>query len=461
MYFSSLRIENIKCFHKEQVLDLKDGNGKLSNWTLILGENGVGKTTLLKCLSWMVPVEAPLKEDEIEELTEKAKGDGVPIRVDIKPYMDDFDNEDTYDQLIRIGDDVKAKITATLTNNVSLGEVPNEDQEVTISMSFERIKGKLEIITPERDTIDMFNSPNLFAYSASRHLAFKNIENTEFKDPTSNLFSESGELYDAEQLLSMLDNAARRHGDNSKAAMLLVKVKNILVDLLPDIKHPDNIFINSPIREDGSINPVLVEVKTDDGKVKLLDLSLGYKTMLSWIVDLAVRMLWHHPDQDEPLKQPAVVIIDEVDLHLHPIWQRTIREKLTGHFENTQFICTAHSPFMAQSSEEENLCVINRRDGDIEIQNEPLIVKGWRIGQIATSELFNVPSERSPDIEALRNERWEILDKAEKSPADLNRLKELDLKLNELPVEDNPEDQQLINQIRETTEFLRSQGKLS
>jgi predicted ATP-binding protein involved in virulence len=459
MYFSKLIINNIKCFGSEQELDLKDKDGNISHWTLILGENGVGKTTLLKCLSWMTPVESPIEEDD--KKTQKISGDKknkVIKPVDLKPFMDDFNSEEPYDQLLRIGPNINAKITATLANGTILGTVPEDKDLITIGMVFERKKGQLEVVSAVKDRQTAFNTINLFAYSASRHLAFKNIDNSELKDPIANLFSESGDLYDAEQLLSMLDNAARRHGKKSKAANLLKKVKEILVDLLPDIKHPKNIIINSQIREDGSINSDLVEIITDDGQVKLLDLSLGYKTMLAWIVDLAVRMLWQHPELDEPLKEPAVVIVDEVDLHLHPIWQRTVRQKLTSHFENTQFICTAHSPFMAQASAEENLCVVLRRDLEVEIINEPIIVKGWRIGQIATSELFNVPSERDPEVEKSIEDRRKLIDKQRPTEKDKADLKVLNTEIANLPVLENDDDQKLLYQIKEAAKMLRDNG---
>lgn len=456
MYFSTLEIENVKSFEKKQILDLKNSDGTISAWTLILGDNGVGKTTLLKCLSWMIPVEAPpQKQEDTEEMAKNDK------KVILKPFMDDLD-EANFEQLIRIGKNIKTSIRVVLTNDVELKAAPTEENLVSLGMNFEKKAGKLEIITPELGTLKHFNSPNLFAYSASRHLAFKNIESSELKDPTSNLFSESGDLYDAEQLLSMLDTASIRQSKKGKATDLLISVKEILVDLLPDIKHPDNIIINSPINDDGSINRDLVEVQTDDGRVKLFDLSLGYKTMLAWIVDLAVRMLWRFPESEEPLKEPAIVIVDEVDLHLHPIWQRMIRKKLTHHFPATQFICTAHSPFMAQSSEMENLCVVNRQGLDVCIENEPYIVKGWRIGQIATSELFGVPSDRSPEIEEEINNRREILDKNHPTAEDDTKLDKIDKELSELPlIIDSDEDQQILNQIRKAAELLKQKGALN
>ena len=55
IYFSTLEIENVRCFGERQVLNLTD-NGRPARWTLLIGENGAGKTTLLECLAWMRPV---------------------------------------------------------------------------------------------------------------------------------------------------------------------------------------------------------------------------------------------------------------------------------------------------------------------------------------------------------------------------------------------------------------------
>uniref|UniRef100_A0ACD5GXQ3 AAA family ATPase n=1 Tax=Desertifilum tharense IPPAS B-1220 TaxID=1781255 RepID=A0ACD5GXQ3_9CYAN len=53
VYFLSLEVEGVLCFKDRQVLDLSDGNGRPAQWTVILGDNGVGKTTLLRCLAGM------------------------------------------------------------------------------------------------------------------------------------------------------------------------------------------------------------------------------------------------------------------------------------------------------------------------------------------------------------------------------------------------------------------------
>ena len=91
---------------------------------------------------------------------------------------------------------------------------------------------------------------------------------------------------------------------------------------------------------------VVSRLSTPYGSVPLTGLSLGYQTTLAWIrLTLASGgSMIGYPESSNPLAEPAIVLIDEIDLHLHPRWQRQIVKYLTQHFPQTQFIATAHSP---------------------------------------------------------------------------------------------------------------------
>ena len=81
------------------------------------------------------------------------------------------------------------------------------------------------------------------------------------------------------------------------------------------------------------------------------------------MVDLAVRMFRRYPNSFDPLSEHAIVLVDEIDLHLYPRWQRTIMSFLSDRFPNTQFIVTAHSPLVVQAAKDANI-VLLRREGD-------------------------------------------------------------------------------------------------
>ena len=89
-----------------------------------------------------------------------------------------------------------------------------------------------------------------------------------------------------------------------------------------------------------------VQAKTPYGFVPLRQLSLGYQTTTAWILISRREMFVRYPDSKRPLEENAVVLVDEIDLHLHPRWQRKLFRQLETHFPNVQFVVTAHGPLV-------------------------------------------------------------------------------------------------------------------
>jgi AAA domain, putative AbiEii toxin, Type IV TA system/AAA domain len=93
-------------------------------------------------------------------------------------------------------------------------------------------------------------------------------------------------------------------------------------------------------------------------------LSDGERGVLAFILDLARRLALVNPDLDDPTRKGrAIVLIDELDLHLHPKWQRTIVHRLKEAFPNCQFVATTHSPQIISEVEPDELTLLYR-DGD-------------------------------------------------------------------------------------------------
>ena len=112
-----------------------------------------------------------------------------------------------------------------------------------------------------------------------------------------------------------------------------------------------------------TINPlrlrIIIETIKGQPQVLFIDqLSDGYRAMLALVTDLAFRMAQANPHLSEPLKAEAIVLIDEIDLHLHPEWQQIVLPDLLKTFENTQFLVTTHSP-QVLSTVEEPACIHN------------------------------------------------------------------------------------------------------
>lgn len=95
----------------------------------------------------------------------------------------------------------------------------------------------------------------------------------------------------------------------------------------------------------GSSDPPSLLVDRDDATLDVRQLSDGERGLLALVLDLSRRLALANPEMHDPaLEAEAVVLIDEIDLHLHPQWQRDVVNKLTRAFPECQFIATTHSP---------------------------------------------------------------------------------------------------------------------
>lgn len=99
------------------------------------------------------------------------------------------------------------------------------------------------------------------------------------------------------------------------------------------------------------VQPSPLRLLVDKGgqSFDLSQLSDGERSFLALICDLGRRLALANPELSNPLHGAGVALIDELELHLHPRWQREVRDKLLATFPNVQFVTTTHSPFIIQS----------------------------------------------------------------------------------------------------------------
>ena len=124
---------------------------------------------------------------------------------------------------------------------------------------------------------------------------------------------------------------------------------------------------------------LVLRVKLEEGGVETLEidqLSGGQRAVLALAADLAARMTQANPHLDAPLNSEAIVLIDEVELHLHPSWQQRILKDLRRTFPNTQFIVSTHSPQVLTTVEPEHIVELARENGRIVAGS----AAGWTYG---------------------------------------------------------------------------------
>ena len=218
----------------------------------------------------------------------------------------------------------------------------------------------------------------------------------------------------------MMEDEERRERDARRdfdyKSPVLECVRRALSLMVDDFQNPRIMtrplrFVMDRVESDGSRHELRIE-----------QLSEGYKIVIATVADLAARMAEANPEMSNPLDAHGIVLIDEVDLHLHPKWQRTILRDLHRVFPYVQFIVSTHSPIIVVGAAEIAQVVnLNNSANDVVPS-----VSVSNVGQVLLSELFGLKSLQSPEWDSKILERDTILAKPELTPEDEIRLSQLD-----------------------------------
>lgn len=335
MKIESFSIQNYKCI-KDLAVDCRGADGEIRQWTVLLGENNTGKTNVLRALALLRPLES---EVEIvcngnKSITTKYVPAAFPI-------------------------DLNAKIMAMLTDGKEWGV----DR-------FSR--------TIWEDPIDL----HIYGYGVSRYPARVTLSEREAK-PGETLFQTSARLLNFAEWLLQLDYSQKSGSLKSKKR--LNKMRELMgSDLFPEV-------VDFDFQKVGENEHVVAMFSVGNGCGVFFDeLGFGYRTTLTWLADFCKRMFELYPDAENPLHEEAVVLVDEIDLHLHPKWQRDLVPTLSKIFPKVQFIVTTHSPHVLQSMEDVNLYVLRRdaESGEIEAERSNVTnFTGWTVEEILSETM--------------------------------------------------------------------------
>lgn len=377
MKISKVRLENIKCFQKID-LSLKEG------WNLIIGNNGDGKTTLLMSIA-LGFCDKTNASGLLAELY-----DGI-LRDDEKEGLIEIELKDEEGKTYRI-------------KNTILGGNGTE----TLTQEVFKVNDKGEERPEEEFPSDIF----AVAYGSSNR-----TEGTRSYPGYATVDSVYG-LFNPEHKLQNPELAARRlEGEERKK--LFGKLQEILM-----LSDEDKIFLE----KNG-----LFSITEKWGERPLQSLSDGFKALTTIVLDF---ISWAQLNDKAPLSDDlsGIFIIDEIEQHLHPSWQRGIIQRLAKAFRKVQFIASTHSPICAVSLSDMNdsqLLKASYADGHSEIHPRR-ISKRDGVDQILTSTLFDLSDTRSENTEADLDKYAELYLKEELSEEDESEKRELEKRLSEL-----------------------------
>ncbi|GAB3179339.1 AAA family ATPase [Streptomyces incanus] len=348
MYLSRVYLANIKSFD-EVDLELARPDGSYAGWTVLAGRNGSGKTTLLRAISLAVsgPAAArslmPAFENWVAHGERRAHAE---VELAHDPAFDRFTQGRRPSRAFWSG------LRWVLPPETGHGK-GKPGRAVQPSLDPVNYTGAKTITAQRGPWADNPEGWFCAAYGPFRRLAGGSGEVQRLMTAAgpvarqASLFHEDASL--AEGVTWLIEQHLRALEQREGAEELLASALEILGDdLLPD-----------GCRIDGVDSEGLWVVHRER-RFPLKEMSDGYRTVAALVVDLLRQIydaygeldVFYDEETEIPVADyPGVVIIDEIDAHLHVSWQRRIGSWLTSHFPRIQFIVTTHSPYICQSAD--------------------------------------------------------------------------------------------------------------
>lgn len=304
--------------------------------TVIIGKNGAGKTSVLSAisiaLSWII---ARLR-------SEKQNGQYIDIDSITNPRLhsmieykfDEFSGAITIPNKLKLG----------ISKKFSLNIEPLKDYASRKRLEFEEKNFKISV-------------PTFVYYGVKRAvvdipLRIRNKEYT-LLDTYKGCLNGAANFRDFFTWFRNqedIENELRLHSNSTlnKYTRELDTFRKALSIFLPEYK-------NIKVRR----SPLRMEVTKQGKRVYINQLSDGEKTYLALIGDLCHRLVLANPTMPNPLQGEGIVLIDEIDLHLHPEWQGDFATRLNKVFPNIQFIITTHSPHVISRIEPNKIRILS------------------------------------------------------------------------------------------------------
>ena len=394
MKVKELFLQNFKCFTELSV----QFDERL---TVFVADNGMGKTTVLDGIA-VAFGRLLTKLPKLTGISTKPSDIRVINDNKLAPFLRywirvaDFDGKDI-EWSTRRNRDGSAKtlkeIKATMRSDIKLGtrqldqfaetlidsDISGEDYRMPVIAYYGTSRAVFNVPMRRRNFRKTFRRFDALSEALSPDTRFKSV------------FEWFSSKEDEERRAQVEKRDFQYHHPELQA------VRKAIESMLPGVSNPRTEIGPLRLVVDWTVNNVTQVFRIEQ-------LSDGYKTALAMVMDIARRMAQANPPDGasslnfpDPLETPAIILIDEIDLHLHPRWQQRIIPDLLRTFPATQFIVTTHSPQVASTVPSNSLLSIesecDAETGQIRywVEPPPEQIKGVASSHILATTMHTDP----------------------------------------------------------------------
>jgi hypothetical protein len=407
MYLKSLELQNVRLLAPQKFSFMR-GDGTPRMWTVFLGDNGMCKSTVLQTIA--------LASAGLKQTTALARDAG------------------TY----RRRDDEVAQLDAVFAKPQAAGAAPDD---LTVRLAVE--PGRYDFTVPaggpqgaqELDDVRGRRTAGWFvaAYGVGRFLPRPG----EVATPQDPVIDRVEGLFDKRHRMLGTDFYAALVQRERRLALALSRELAAVLTAERDGERLFPLIERFRLMGKGGVTtlPRLLEARRFDLQVggmaytlPATALSDGYQSMLAWIADLLGHAFLEGDANVQASTLRGIVLLDEIDLHLHPSWQRRLVPLLKQVFPQLQFIVTTHSPLVLAGFEQDEIVRL-RLQGDLVGQEPAPLQPGLLTAPQLLNTYFDVAAAGRPELVADEDRYLELKGVDSPTPEEQQELADLERKL--------------------------------